>query len=126
MKRDFLSQKGCGCGGGRGVKEKDKVVAAKDIVSPSVIDKPVGSISDGTNSKSSYVNFTGELSRKALNLCTLLTPRGNKVDVVVPVESIRTISKRFANTAYVSFWESEWLTPLLLTMLGTLENKLPC
>nr|GEW72365.1 hypothetical protein [Tanacetum cinerariifolium] len=31
---------------------------------------------------------------------------GNKVDVVVPMESIRAISDRFANTAFVSFWES--------------------
>ncbi|GKC26216.1 hypothetical protein Tco_1033510, partial [Tanacetum coccineum] len=29
--------------------------------------------------------------------------RGNRVDVVVPVESIRAISERFANTAYGFF-----------------------
>ncbi|GJW13034.1 reverse transcriptase domain, reverse transcriptase zinc-binding domain protein [Tanacetum coccineum] len=52
---------------------------------------------------SSYVNVTGEPSRKALNFCSLFTPAGNGVDVIVPVESIRAISERFANTAYGFF-----------------------
>ncbi|GJW90832.1 hypothetical protein Tco_0168385 [Tanacetum coccineum] len=39
MERGFLSQKGSG--GGTGVKEKNKDVAAKDGVSPSVTDEPV-------------------------------------------------------------------------------------
>ncbi|GKE98296.1 hypothetical protein Tco_0021647, partial [Tanacetum coccineum] len=52
---------------------------------------------------SSYVNVTSEPSRKTLNFRTLYTPRGNGIDVVVPVESIRTISDRFANTAYGFF-----------------------
>nr|GEV55730.1 zinc finger, CCHC-type [Tanacetum cinerariifolium] len=43
---------------------------------------------------------TRVLSRKALNFHTLFTPLGNRVDVVIPVESIRAISERFANTAY--------------------------
>nr|GEX37649.1 hypothetical protein [Tanacetum cinerariifolium] len=48
-----------------------------------------------------YANVTSVLSRKALNFRTLFTPAGNRVDVVVPVESIRAI--RFANTAYCFF-----------------------
>ncbi|GJX16594.1 hypothetical protein Tco_0217426 [Tanacetum coccineum] len=48
---------------------------------------------------SSYANVTCVPSRKALNFHTLFTPGGNGVDVVVPVESIRVVSKRFANTA---------------------------
>ncbi|GJT10684.1 ribonuclease H-like domain-containing protein [Tanacetum coccineum] len=54
-------------------------------------------------SKSSYANVTGEPSRKALNFCTLCTLGGNEIDVVVPVESIRAISDRFANTTYGFF-----------------------
>ncbi|GJS91615.1 retrotransposon protein, putative, ty1-copia subclass [Tanacetum coccineum] len=73
MKRGFLSQKGSG--GGRGVKEKNMVVAAKDFISPS------------EGFKFSYSIYTGE----------------NGVDVVVPVKSIRAISERFANTAYGFF-----------------------
>nr|GEW17544.1 hypothetical protein [Tanacetum cinerariifolium] len=46
-----------------------------------------------------YANVTGKLSRKSVNFRTLFTPSGNGVDVVVTVESIRVISKRFANTA---------------------------
>ncbi|GKC88801.1 retrovirus-related pol polyprotein from transposon TNT 1-94 [Tanacetum coccineum] len=49
---------------------------------------------------SSYANVTGEPSRKALNFRTLFTPGGNGVDVVVSMEYIRAISKRFANTSY--------------------------
>ncbi|GKD28369.1 putative reverse transcriptase domain-containing protein, partial [Tanacetum coccineum] len=120
--------------GRRRVKEKDKVVAVKDVVSPFVIDELVvkekqsslvdtsipnvektglrsypplpthGSTSAGnTLSLSLYANISGEQSRKALNFRTVFTPRGNGVDVVVPVESIRAISKRFVNTAYGFF-----------------------
>ncbi|GKE13318.1 hypothetical protein Tco_1416869, partial [Tanacetum coccineum] len=131
MKRVFLSQKGSR--GRRGVKEKDKVVAVKDVVSPSMIDEPVvmekqsslvdtcipnvektglssypplptqgSTVVGNTPGMSSYTNVTSEPSRKALNLRTLFTPRGNEI-VVVPVEFIRAISERFANTAYGIF-----------------------
>ncbi|GKA56845.1 auxilin-like protein [Tanacetum coccineum] len=127
-----LSQKGSGVG--RGVKEKSKVVAAKDGISPSVIVETVvkekqsslvdtsipnveksglgsypplpthGSTPAGnTPGMSLYANVTSAPSRKALNFCTLFTQGGNGVDVVVPVESIRAISERFANTAYGFF-----------------------
>ncbi|GJR45571.1 probable serine/threonine-protein kinase dyrk2 isoform X1 [Tanacetum coccineum] len=54
-------------------------------------------------SKSSYANVTGKPSGKKLNIRTLFTPGGNGIDVVVPVESIRAISDRFANAAYGFF-----------------------
>nr|GEY53967.1 hypothetical protein [Tanacetum cinerariifolium] len=44
------------------------------------------------------------------------TAGGYGIDVVVSVESIRTISDRFANTAYGFFCRSGWHTLLLLTM----------
>ncbi|GKC93413.1 cytokinin dehydrogenase 3-like protein [Tanacetum coccineum] len=43
--------------------------------------------------KSSYANVTGKPSGKKLNIRTLFTPRGNGIDVVVSVESIRAITK---------------------------------
>ncbi|GJV73133.1 putative reverse transcriptase domain-containing protein [Tanacetum coccineum] len=117
--------------GGRGVKEKDtnvsNLVVVKDGVVPSVVvvDETVtkeklsplvytsGSFPPlptqatssvgNTPGKSSYANVTGKLSRKKLNIRTLFTPGGNGIDVVVPVESIRAISDRFANTAYGFF-----------------------
>ncbi|GJR42208.1 reverse transcriptase domain-containing protein [Tanacetum coccineum] len=56
-----------------------------------------------TPGKSSYANVTGKPSGKKLNIRTLFTPGGNGIDVVVPVESIRAISDRFANTTYGFF-----------------------
>ncbi|GJT90485.1 retrotransposon protein, putative, unclassified [Tanacetum coccineum] len=55
-----------------------------------------------THGMSSYANVTVAPSRKALNFLFIYT-RGNEVDVVVLVESIRAISEWFANTAYVFF-----------------------
>nr|GEZ09569.1 hypothetical protein [Tanacetum cinerariifolium] len=138
MERGFLSQKGSG--GGRGVKEKNKDVVAKDSVSPTVTDEivvkekqstlvdtsipiavlsslddttimgsfpplsmPVTTMTDNAPGKSLYTNVTGKPSGKKLNIHTLFTPWGNGIDVVVPVESIRAISDRFANTSYGFF-----------------------
>ncbi|GJS20614.1 hypothetical protein Tco_0449246 [Tanacetum coccineum] len=53
--------------------------------------------------KSSYANITSKPSGKKVNVHTLFTPGGNRIDVVVLVDSIRAISKRFANTAYGFF-----------------------
>nr|GEZ94790.1 hypothetical protein [Tanacetum cinerariifolium] len=58
---------------------------------------------DTAPGKSSYANVTGKPSGKKLNIHTLFTPGGNAINVVVPVESIRAISDRFANTAYGFF-----------------------
>ncbi|GJZ88117.1 hypothetical protein Tco_0659899 [Tanacetum coccineum] len=71
---------------------------------------------DNAPGKSSYANVIGKPSEKKLNIHTLFTPGGNGIDVVVPVESIRAISERFANTAY-GFLGSGLHTLLLLTML---------
>nr|GEW66510.1 hypothetical protein [Tanacetum cinerariifolium] len=53
--------------------------------------------------KSSYANVIGKPSRKKLNIHTLSTSRGNGIDVLVPMESIRAKSERFANIAYGFF-----------------------
>ncbi|GKD38397.1 beta-caryophyllene synthase, partial [Tanacetum coccineum] len=145
MERGFLIQKGSRRG--RGVKEKssnasnikivmDGVVpyvtvesgnAAKEVVSPSMVDEtvakekqshlvntsglgsypplPIQETTSAVNApgKSSYANVTGKPSGKKVNFRTLFTPGGNGIDVVVPVESIRAISERFINTAYGFF-----------------------
>nr|GEV74514.1 hypothetical protein [Tanacetum cinerariifolium] len=65
--------------GRRRVKEKNKVVATKDVVSPSEISEPVGSTLAGiTPGMSSYVSVTAEPSRKALNFRTLFAPGGKR------------------------------------------------
>ncbi|GJR38525.1 hypothetical protein Tco_1214209 [Tanacetum coccineum] len=53
--------------------------------------------------KSLYANVTSKPSGKKFNFHTLFTPRGNGIDVVVPVKSIHAISERFANAAYGFF-----------------------
>ncbi|GJV05871.1 retrotransposon protein, putative, ty1-copia subclass [Tanacetum coccineum] len=99
-------------------------VVAKDVVSLSMADENVAkakrslfgektvlesyrslptqvtTLTGNTPGKSSYANVTGKPNGKKLNFRTLFTPGGNGIDVVVPVESIRAISERFANTIY--------------------------
>nr|GEU81836.1 hypothetical protein [Tanacetum cinerariifolium] len=53
--------------------------------------------------KPSYATATGKTSGKKVNVRTLYTPEGNGIDVVIPVDSIRAISERFANTSYGFF-----------------------
>ncbi|GKC80459.1 beta-caryophyllene synthase [Tanacetum coccineum] len=72
---------------------------------------------------SSYANVTCEPSRKALNFRTLFTPRGNEIDVVVPVESIRAINERFANTAYGFFLEKRVAYPVAVNYVKNTLGK---
>ncbi|GJS28642.1 putative ribonuclease H-like domain-containing protein [Tanacetum coccineum] len=66
------------------------------------------------NKGTSYANlFTGGPSRKAINFGTLFKTAGNRVDVVVPVESIRVISERFANTTYGFFLRKRVAYPIV-------------
>ncbi|GJY59778.1 putative reverse transcriptase domain-containing protein, partial [Tanacetum coccineum] len=94
-------------GGERGVKEKE-VGSAGGFGSGS-------KLGDDASSKLEVENDVGTMVGQ--------TPAGNTLGMssYANVTSAPTISERFANTAYGSFWESGWLTPLLLTMLGTLR-----
>ncbi|GKB75172.1 hypothetical protein Tco_0936584 [Tanacetum coccineum] len=90
--------------------------AGKEVVSPSAVDETVtkerqcplmetiglesyiplptqGTTTAGTTpGKSSYANVTGTPSGTKVNFCTLFTPGGNRIDVVIPVESIQPIN----------------------------------
>ncbi|GJT28942.1 hypothetical protein Tco_0909217 [Tanacetum coccineum] len=115
MERGFLSS------GRRGVKQKTGTnVVSKAVnkdndnmenkgnetmASVANNDTTVGPNPAAPGMSTSYANVTGEPSRKALNFRTLFTPAGNMIYMVVPVESIRAISERFANTAYGFFLE---------------------
>ncbi|GJZ63462.1 hypothetical protein Tco_0619883 [Tanacetum coccineum] len=96
----------------------------KEGVTPSVVDmmvekENISSLDD------TAANITGKPSMKKVNVRTLFTPKGNGIDVVVPVDSIRAISERFANTAYgfflgeeggIPFWvNTPWLYLLWLS-----------
>ncbi|GJZ33035.1 hypothetical protein Tco_0578471, partial [Tanacetum coccineum] len=88
----------------------------KEVVSLSVIDELMAMELETPLVKSSYDNVIGESSKKAMktvNIRTLFTPRGNGIDVVVPVESIRAISERFVNTAYGFFLSKRVAYPVV-------------
>nr|GFB09395.1 hypothetical protein [Tanacetum cinerariifolium] len=51
-------------------------------------------MADNASGKTSYAIITGKPSGKKVNVRTLFTPGGNGIDVVVLVDSIRTISER--------------------------------
>nr|GEU39678.1 ATP-dependent DNA helicase 2 subunit KU70 isoform X2 [Tanacetum cinerariifolium] len=99
MERCFLSQKDSGVG--RGVTGKylngtnfktvkGGVIPPITVVATSDVNAP---------DKSFYANVTCKPSEMKVNFCTLFTPGGNGIDVVIHVESIRAISERFVNTA---------------------------
>ncbi|GKA19726.1 hypothetical protein Tco_0699641 [Tanacetum coccineum] len=73
--------------------------------------------------KSSYANITSKPSRKKVNVCTLFTPRGNGIDVVVSMDSIRTISERFANTAYGFFLGKKVAYPVVANYVRNTWGK---
>nr|GEY23849.1 hypothetical protein [Tanacetum cinerariifolium]GEY23850.1 hypothetical protein [Tanacetum cinerariifolium] len=117
IERGFLSQKVSG--GGRGVKEKslnrNSMNTSSDGVTPSMVDMMVEKekISSLEDTTSSYANITGKPSGKKVNVRTLFTPGGNGIDVVVPVDSIRAISERFANIAYGFFMGKKVAYPVV-------------
>nr|GEV05953.1 hypothetical protein [Tanacetum cinerariifolium] len=83
---------------------------AKDKQTPTIIPKsfpplttPVTTMAGDAHGKSSYANIAGKPSGKKVNVCTLFTPGGNRINLVVLVDSLRAISERFANTAYSFF-----------------------
>ncbi|GJZ72883.1 beta-caryophyllene synthase, partial [Tanacetum coccineum] len=146
MERGFLSQKGSG--GGRGVKEKDLNRNKKNTPSGIGVttesndtmndDTPIGvasAIQEGVTQfvvdmtagnapgKSSYANITGKPSAKKVNVRTLFTPRGNGIDVVVPVDSIRAVSARFANTAYGFFLGKKMAYPVVANYVRNTWGK---
>ncbi|GKE45948.1 retrotransposon protein, putative, ty1-copia subclass, partial [Tanacetum coccineum] len=86
--------------------EKEKISSLEDTTLPESFPSfttPVTTTVGNAPGKSSYANVTSKPSRKKVNVRTLFTPEGNGIDVVVPVDSIRAISERFANTAYGFF-----------------------
>ncbi|GJU81962.1 retrovirus-related pol polyprotein from transposon TNT 1-94 [Tanacetum coccineum] len=73
--------------------------------------------------KSSYANITGKPSGKKVNVRTLFTPGGNGIDVVVPVDSILAISKRFANTTYGFFLRKNVAYPVVTNYVRNTWGK---
>nr|GEW90424.1 hypothetical protein [Tanacetum cinerariifolium] len=78
---------------------------------------------DNAPGKSSYANVIGIPSGKKLNIRTLFTPRSNRIDVVVPVDFIRAISKRFANIAYGFFLGNKVSYPVITNYVRNTWDK---
>ncbi|GJY74091.1 putative reverse transcriptase domain-containing protein, partial [Tanacetum coccineum] len=76
-----------------------------------------------TPDKSSYANVTGTPSGTKVNFRYFVYTRGNGIDVVVPVESIRAISKRFANTAYGFFLGKRVAYPMVANYVRNTWGK---
>nr|GEW85561.1 hypothetical protein [Tanacetum cinerariifolium]GEX96505.1 hypothetical protein [Tanacetum cinerariifolium]GEY37697.1 hypothetical protein [Tanacetum cinerariifolium] len=72
----------------------------------------------------SYANlFTGGLSTNAIDFHTLFTSAGKEIDVIVPVESVRAISERFANTAYGFFFRKHVAYPVVTNYVRNTWGK---
>nr|GEY70555.1 hypothetical protein [Tanacetum cinerariifolium] len=109
--RGFLSQKGSRVG--RGVKDKD-LNGNKRNTTLGGCNIICGRQDGGDGKISSLEDITVLGSFPSLS--TPSTTMGNGIDVVVPVESIRAINERFANTAYGFFLRKKLAYLLLLTM----------
>nr|GEX80277.1 hypothetical protein [Tanacetum cinerariifolium] len=73
--------------------------------------------------KPSYATAAGKPSGTKVNFRTLYTPRGNGIDVVIPVESIRTVSERFSNTAYGYFLGKKVAYPVVVNYVRNTWGK---
>ncbi|GKB96610.1 hypothetical protein Tco_0982747 [Tanacetum coccineum] len=115
--------------GGRGIKEKDKV---SDVVSPAVTDEPVVKEKQDTSVDTcipkventclnSYLSLPTHGSNLAGNTPSMSS--GNGIDVVVPVESIRAISERFANIAYGFFLGKRVAYPVVANYVRNTRGK---
>ncbi|GJT17088.1 hypothetical protein Tco_0875794 [Tanacetum coccineum] len=74
-------------------------------------------------SKFSYANITCKPSGKKVNVRTLFTPRGNGIDVVVLVYSIRTICEQYANTTYGFFLGKKVAYPVIANYVRNTWGK---
>nr|GEW43262.1 hypothetical protein [Tanacetum cinerariifolium] len=122
MEQWFLSRKGIRVG--RSVKEKslnrNSMNTSSDIGVSTELDDTMNedtlvgvafAIQEGVTPSVSNMMVEKEkiCSLKKVNVCTLFTPGGNGIDVVVPVDSIRAVSERFANTVLVFLGEEDGL-----------------
>ncbi|GJS49548.1 putative reverse transcriptase domain-containing protein [Tanacetum coccineum] len=71
----------------------------------------------------SYAKVIGKPSGKKVNVRTLFTPRGNRIDVFVPLDSIHAISERFANTTYGFFLGKKVAYPVVVNYVRNTWGK---
>ncbi|GKC62170.1 cytokinin dehydrogenase 3-like protein [Tanacetum coccineum] len=108
------------------IVEKEKISSLDDtavLESFPTLTTSVTTTAGNAPGKSSYANITGKPSGKKVNVRTLFTPGGNGIDVVVPVDSIRAISERFANTAYGFFLGKKVAYPVVANYVKNTWGK---
>nr|GEW27293.1 hypothetical protein [Tanacetum cinerariifolium] len=71
----------------------EPVVAARNTNDVNMRQTPISAIVDMKLGTSYAKLFTRESSKKSVNFRTLITPAGNETDLVVPLESIKSISE---------------------------------
>ncbi|GKC27344.1 hypothetical protein Tco_1034638 [Tanacetum coccineum] len=138
MERGFLSLKGSG--GGRGVKEKSRgsINVSAEVkngvdegmtTSSNVATNTQGSVNDTTQvtgvmpyDADGPVRVDENVRQKPSNSTDNPNKGGNGLDVVVPVESIRAISERFANTAYGFFLGKCVALPVVANYFSSMEG----
>ncbi|GKD77358.1 hypothetical protein Tco_1339979, partial [Tanacetum coccineum] len=90
---------------GRGVIEKNTIVVMKDVVSPSVIEEPV------------------VVEKQSLLVDTSIPNAEKRGKRFMPVESIRAISERFANSAYGFFLGKRVAYPIITNYVRNTWGK---
>ncbi|GKD59904.1 cytokinin dehydrogenase 3-like protein [Tanacetum coccineum] len=106
--------------------KKEKICFLEETIVPKsfpTLTMPVTTTAGNAPGKSLYANITGKPSGKKVNVRTLFTPGGNGIDVVVPVDSIRAISERFANTAYGFFLGKKVAYPVVANYVRNTWGK---
>ncbi|GKA83006.1 zinc finger, CCHC-type containing protein, partial [Tanacetum coccineum] len=114
--------------------EMEKISSLEDTIVPESfppLTTPVTTTAGNAPGKSSYANITGKPSGKKVNVHNFFAPEVNGIDVVIPADSIRAISERFANTAYDGLYSMLengpwfiWNNPLILKKWHPDENLL--
>ncbi|GJX31973.1 hypothetical protein Tco_0241828 [Tanacetum coccineum] len=104
-------------------------VANSYVVMSHAIDEPVvasrnnkgtedGKVGHGVTLITTTPPSTSESSGKSVNFRTLIASVGNGDDVAIPLESVRAISERFANTAYGFFLGKRVAYPSVANHVG--------
>ncbi|GJZ32057.1 nucleotide-diphospho-sugar transferase [Tanacetum coccineum] len=109
--------------------EKEKISSLEDTIVPESFPtlttptQEANAPAGNSPGKPSYATAAGQPSGKKVNVHTLYTPGGNEIDVIVPVDSIRAIIKRFANTAYGFFLGKKVAYPVVANFVRNTWGK---
>nr|GEU41279.1 hypothetical protein [Tanacetum cinerariifolium] len=123
--RGKKEKEGSSVGGSHLISGEDtsfNVAKNTDGMSSASVLRILSSSGDHTIEKMTEFGDNKETSRKSVNIRTLITSTGNRVDVAVPLESIRAISARFVNTTY-GFFLGKWVAyPIVVNYFSSMDG----